>query len=243
MSKNENRDNFSSKVKEELAKRVAFLCSNPKCRRKTIGPKESSEGSVSIGVACHIFAAAPKGPRANQDLSSDERSSIDNGIWLCSNCSALIDKDPGAYPPDLLLKWKQDAEQRALSQLKNNSPSTYHQEETRKSINYNLIDEAILKVINDNQLIDFLRNHDFNQPYYYPMVSKLYDLLDIIEIHSDDGSPYDDLYRAIKSLKIYLALNAFDDDPYRQLFYLGKGRNPEDPHNLAIKVAEELRKI
>lgn len=237
-----NRDDFSKETKIKLAKRVGYRCSNPDCRRLTIGPDQASNGVVSIGIACHIYAAAPKGPRANNELSSEERSSIDNGIWLCSNCSALIDKDPDAYPPDLLLKWKQDAEQIARNQLQNNSPQIYHKEEKRKSINYSLIDQAITKVIHDNKLIDFLINHDFRQPYYKPLLNDLFDLIDIIKDHSDEGSPYDNLLDAIFIFRGYLAQNAFWYNPHGY-YLLGPKRNPEDPHGYAVKVAVELRKI
>jgi len=251
MSKNENRDDFSAKIRTELAKRVAFRCSNPKCRQLTVGPKESNEGSVLTGIACHIYAAAPNGPRANHDISSDERSAIDNGIWLCSNCSALIDKDPAAYPPKLLLAWKKRAEKEARDQLENNSLPSYLQTEKRKSINYNLIDEAISKVILNKNLFDFLVNHDFSQPYYRPLLNDLFDLLDIINEHSDEGSPYDSLFQAIYNLRSYLALNAsplitgihMSITEYYNYYILGKGRNPEEPHELAMIVVQELHRI
>lgn len=242
MSKNDNRDNFTDKTRTELAKRVAYHCSNPDCRTVTVGPKESEDGSVITGIACHIYAAAPKGPRANPELTSDERSSIDNGIWLCSSCSSLIDKDPDAYPPDLLLTWKRDAEQEARYNLEDNSPQSYHQEEKRKNINYSVIDDAISKVIFDQKLIDFLNNHDFTQPYYRPLLNNLFDLIDIIQEHSNEGSPYDNLLTAIVNFRMCLARNAFwyNPDGY---FKLGQKKNPEEPHQLAIIVANSLRKI
>lgn len=237
-----NRDDFSKETKIKLAKRVGYLCSKPDCRRLTIGPDQAGDGVVSIGIACHIYAAAPNGPRANNELSSDERSSIDNGIWLCSNCSALIDKDPDAYPPDLLLRWKQDAEQKARKQLENTPTQLYIHEEKNKSINYSLIDKAISKVIRNRKLIDFLIYHDFSQPYYKPLIDELFDLLDIIKAHRDIGSPYDNLLLAIYEFRKYLATNAFWYNQYGY-FLLGPNRDPEVPHNLAILVAEELRKI
>lgn len=72
------RNNFSTKTKEELAKRVAYRCSNPQCRKPTIGPKGGSPGTVSIGEAAHICAAAPGGKRYDINMSSDERSSYQN---------------------------------------------------------------------------------------------------------------------------------------------------------------------
>lgn len=106
----DNRDDFSKKVKEQMAYRVGCRCSNPKCRKITCGPKESVEGYVNIGVAAHICAAAPGGKRYDPYMSKEERSSIENGIWLCQSCSKLIDSDDGKYTVEILYKWKQNAE-------------------------------------------------------------------------------------------------------------------------------------
>ena len=88
-----SRDNFSKETKEQLAKRVAGFCSNPQCRSSTSGPHTDPAGSVNIGVAAHIIAAAPGGPRGDAGFSSSDRSDISNGIWLCQSCAKLIDND------------------------------------------------------------------------------------------------------------------------------------------------------
>ena len=44
-------------------------------------------------------------------MSSDERSSPENGIWLCHLCSTIIDKDEKKYTVKKLKKWKEAAEQ------------------------------------------------------------------------------------------------------------------------------------
>lgn len=106
-----NRDDFSQTVKDTLAKRAGFLCSNPDCKQPTIGAQAGGEKSISIGIAAHITAAAPGGPRYDASLTSEERSSADNGIWLCSNCSIMIDKDEDKYTVELLKHWKQQAEE------------------------------------------------------------------------------------------------------------------------------------
>jgi hypothetical protein len=54
------RDDFSLTTKELLAKRVGYLCSNPKCQQPTSGPQEDPSKAVNIGVACHITAASPE---------------------------------------------------------------------------------------------------------------------------------------------------------------------------------------
>ena len=67
------RDDFTQSVKEQLAKRVGFQCSNPVCRQKTSGPQSQDSGVVNIGVAAHITAASPGGPRFNSELTPEAR--------------------------------------------------------------------------------------------------------------------------------------------------------------------------
>ena len=113
---------------------------------------------------------------------------------------------------------------------------------TSKSENHILINKAIATVIHDDQLIDFLRNHDFKELYYRPMLDNLYNLPDIIEENSNDQSPYTALKNAILRFRWYLACNASGENSadYYRLF---PRMNSEEPHNIAIEVADELFKI
>jgi len=112
-----NRDDFSKATTEILAKRVGYLCSNPNCRQLTIGANEKQEKSTSIGIAAHITAASIGGPRYDENLTTDQRTHIDNGIWLCSNCATLIDKDVDKYKKELLIEWKTEAENETRKKL------------------------------------------------------------------------------------------------------------------------------
>ncbi len=105
------RDDFSNKTKEILAKRVGYICSNPKCRQHTIGPNSEPNKSINIGIAAHITAASPGGTRYDDTLSPSERQSIENGIWLCSNCASLIDRDETTFSIELLNEWKNSTEE------------------------------------------------------------------------------------------------------------------------------------
>jgi TIR domain len=112
------RDNFPKSIIETLSKRVGGRCSNPGCgNRHTSGPHSDPSKSVNLGVAAHITAASAGGPRYDPVLTPEQRSSSENGIWLCIKCSTLIDKDDPAYSVDLLRRWKNDAEQAALTAL------------------------------------------------------------------------------------------------------------------------------
>lgn len=111
------RDEFTIGIKEELAKRVGYLCSNPGCRQPTSGPQSTPCGTVNIGVAAHITAASSGGPRYDDSLSSSERGSSGNGIWLCQTCAKLVDSDQLRYTVDKLREWKSDAEAAAARAL------------------------------------------------------------------------------------------------------------------------------
>ena len=113
------RDEFSPKTKEILAKRVGTLCSNPRCSVPTYGPNVDPGKSTNKGVAAHITAASPGGPRYDPNMTEEERSSVDNGIWLCENCAKLIDTDVNRYTIDFIRDWKFKAEDRAQKALEN----------------------------------------------------------------------------------------------------------------------------
>lgn len=108
------RDNFKQKTISNIARRVAYLCSNPKCRRHTVGPQEGDKGSINVGVAAHISAASVRGPRYDAWLSGDERRNASNGVWLCQTCSKLIDSDEKHFNIELLREWRRKAEERAF---------------------------------------------------------------------------------------------------------------------------------
>lgn len=109
------RDNFSKVTKEILAKRVSFKCSNPDCKKITIGPHSIYDKVINLGVAAHITAASKRGPRFCEKMEPDERKSIKNGIWLCQNCAKLIDTDTRKYSANELIHWKSIAEKESLS--------------------------------------------------------------------------------------------------------------------------------
>ncbi|NRD51622.1 hypothetical protein [Corallococcus exiguus] len=111
------RDDFPKTVREQLAKRVGFICSRPECRTSTSGPNSTEGKATILGEAAHITAAAPGGPRHDKLLSNEQRSSIMNAIWLCSNCATLIDKDANRHPVELLRQWKKEAENAAERNL------------------------------------------------------------------------------------------------------------------------------
>jgi hypothetical protein len=113
-----NRDEFSERIKRALDFRANHECSFPNCTTTMSGPSlESPDAYVSSGVAAHIHAAAP-GPGARRYLDSmspEERSYIDNGIWLCQNHAVEIDRDEVYYTADRLREMKAAHEARVAA--------------------------------------------------------------------------------------------------------------------------------
>lgn len=107
------RDDFPAKVVQKLAERASYICSNPACNRITVGPVAADlTRSTKTGIAAHICAAAPGGPRYDMSQTQAERAGIANAIWLCATCSTLIDKNNGIdYPANHLRRWKRDHEE------------------------------------------------------------------------------------------------------------------------------------
>lgn len=165
------RDDFSNKTKDTLAKRVAWRCSFPGCARLTVGPghKNSSE-VVNLGEAAHIFAASTNGPRFDETMDSEQRKSIDNGIWMCRHHARMIDTDYVNYSAATLKQWKILAEEETYKLLKELEQAERKKPSTLIAIGQEIIFEGIWKAVNneiwifevekfvlgdENKLIDF----------------------------------------------------------------------------------------
>lgn len=120
------RDEFLPKTKAVLAARAGNACSNPDCQRPTSGAALGDDGkAVSVGVAAHIKAAAPGGPRYDPSQSTEERRHASNGIWLCNAHAKQIDDDPAYFTVDKLKAWKNQAEEKsAFAILTLQAPNT-----------------------------------------------------------------------------------------------------------------------
>lgn len=103
------RHDFLESTKRLLRENVANLCSKPDCRVLTVASQIDECSLSNVGVAAHICAAAPGGPRYKSEQTKAERRDYDNGIWLCTTCSKLIDVDDDSYSEELLRDWKSQA--------------------------------------------------------------------------------------------------------------------------------------
>lgn len=91
------RDEFNAATKDLLARRVSFRCSNPDCRWPTAGSQADPAGSVNIGVAAHITAASPDGPRYDPTLTPDERSRRERNMASPNRWKACRQRQDALY--------------------------------------------------------------------------------------------------------------------------------------------------
>ena len=75
------RDDFKQAEVTKLARQSGYICSNPSCRRATVGP-DGNRGSASIGVAAHSTAAAAGGPSPATSCATATR-------WEASGAGSL----------------------------------------------------------------------------------------------------------------------------------------------------------
>lgn len=107
------RENFTLDIKRRLAQRAGYMCSI--CNILTVGPSDEASASVNLtGVAAHISAASsgPGARRYDVSLTSEQRSSIENGIWLCNKHADLIDGDEIRFTTENLKAIKKNHEEK-----------------------------------------------------------------------------------------------------------------------------------
>jgi ABC-type Mn2+/Zn2+ transport system ATPase subunit len=64
-------------------------------------------------MACHIYSAAPGGPRGQGGLTPEQVASAENGFWACRDHGTLIDTNAGTgFPAAKLIRWRELAEAR-----------------------------------------------------------------------------------------------------------------------------------
>ena len=109
------RDNFSRKVQRILEKRAGHKCSV--CDKSTSGPGTGPGDVLSDGVAAHTTAASTGGPRFDSTLSSEERRSPENGIWVCTQHGREIDVDGTGFSVKTLRGLKRSHEEKTAKEF------------------------------------------------------------------------------------------------------------------------------
>lgn len=108
--KSNNRLEFSSATRKDLAAAAGHICAIRGCLTPTncyTKKVDCTGGIANVGRASHIYAAAPNGPRpAPPSMMPEQIRHHSNGIWTCSSCGDIIDRLDCDYSPDQLYEMK-----------------------------------------------------------------------------------------------------------------------------------------
>lgn len=140
--------------------------------------KDGTNGTVSIGEAAHICAASPGGKRYDNSMSPEQRSSYENGIWLCRNCAAMIDRDEDYYTVDMLHMWKQLAE---LEASKNIMGRGSCEEQIALSNNDRCVIDNIIQVVEMGNTSYMLKDFDYHNDFQRDLLSPLFSLMEYLQ--------------------------------------------------------------
>ncbi len=143
-----NRDDFSERTKQQIGKRAGWICSFPACGKHTIGATSDGMGEINIGTAAHICAAAPGGPRYDESMSQEDRSSASNGVWMCRDHGKAIDSTDPQFTVGRLREWKRQAEEASWRRVLRNQGDNGQ----AVAINQNLADRLRAAVEEDLQV-------------------------------------------------------------------------------------------
>lgn len=214
-----NRDDFSDKTKELMARRTGWRCSNPFCRALTCGAGEAVDTAMNVGVAAHICAASPGGGRYDPTMTRETRRHISNGIWLCQTCAKLIDSDVRRYTVTLLHEWKDRAEKEAMLELERSRSKTRRTEnpfpERMRELagaissceSYEAVMECLCRLQHEMDLL----------------VDRMEGLRDKIELARSNGdSQWEQIYQTQfgHTLSLFERMSSDSQEMHRQAYYL-----------------------
>lgn len=140
MSCAKGRITLTQTTKYRLFADSGGFCQNPNCLSELF--RDIGDTTIHIAEMAHIISAADDGPRANTQLTPEERGAYTNLILLCPTCHTVIDKAEEKYPKTLISEWKRLHKHRIyvlFGITKYNSRS-----EARKSIHPYLIENRMI---------------------------------------------------------------------------------------------------
>lgn len=100
----------------------AGQCSYPGCPVRAGSPETDSDDAVVVIEVAHIHAYEDDGPRANPQLSQEDRNKYDNLLSLCPTHHTIVDKQPNTYTAEVLKGWKRGIEKRVADSLRTVMP-------------------------------------------------------------------------------------------------------------------------
>lgn len=90
--------------------RASATCSFPKCGRRLIGDRTTTEREVVFGEGAHIIPEKDGGPRGPSTFTLAERNCYENLILLCEEHHTLVDAQWKTYSIEILHGFKREHE-------------------------------------------------------------------------------------------------------------------------------------
>lgn len=147
------RDNFDKNTIVKTAAKVGYRCCFPGCN-KFCSASSHDDKLINIGVACHITAAAPGGPRYDANITPEERKNGDNLIWMCQTHSKIIDSDSERYTVEVLRSYKKIKEQEVYEEL---ISTTFYEKNDLDTIKYTF--DCLIKTCDFKLLNEIINNY------------------------------------------------------------------------------------
>lgn len=138
---------------------------------KVLAKIASGELSVTKGID-------QMGRVTTSSMSPEQRSSYENGIWLCRNCAAMIDRDEDYYTVDMLHMWKQLAE---LEASKNIMGRGSCEEQIALSNNDRCVIDNIIQVVEMGNTSYMLKDFDYHNDFQRDLLSPLFSLMEYLQ--------------------------------------------------------------
>jgi hypothetical protein len=239
------RDEFSASTRRSLASRAGYLCSCPSCRVITIGPSREAPDDVAVvGVAAHICAAAPGGPRYDASMSAEQRLAIENAIWLCAKHATLVDRDVVRFTSDVLRFWKSEHEGYVEAHI-----GEVHVREATPTLNGRPISSEAMQIVTERSLLwetrlfgqllrdEVARSADSIRNLYYGIALEKATVVEPAALYSAIGD-------AMQAAELVgPSVSSLLDVPLREACPKGQAGDPELIEYVAHAMGEIHRKV
>lgn len=107
MAPSTSRDRVPPAQEKVVISRSGDSCAYPGCGLElTIDPQHVDDSPKATGKVAHISAASPGGPRYDESMTSKQRGSAENLIYLCGSHHDVIDSQLEFHTRDFLIDAK-----------------------------------------------------------------------------------------------------------------------------------------
>jgi len=110
---------IKQKIRDVLCTKSGNRCALPNCHAILVKDATKTDNASLIAEAAHIKGENPGSARYDASMTDEERNSYENRILLCPSCHTKIDKQPNAYPVELLQRYKNEHEAWIIKSTKN----------------------------------------------------------------------------------------------------------------------------